>query len=374
MMRNDIFNHCLLILSLLASTSCFSNIQTPLINRLKPSSINNLLQSSGTSNVDLSQWDFIDDIFLITTKQDNNQRLDRTQAEIASATEELWNKIKIRKFDVDKEDKVRGCYTSHIKVIEEINKLYGNRKNYQVLILEDNLEVTNGMSPQVLESINNFITTRQDWDIFHLAYMMYVPGLALKRGVANNIVQMIADSSASVGTSAYIISKTGVKSLLDYNKKNGFKEAIPNIMAILFPSTRYASFPMIFHRAGKVGSIVNPQLDNFRRVMFNPNVYSNWEKLMVYSGLQNNQLFPGLVISLFIGIMITLLNLYLNPNNSSSSSSVDMIDDILSSSAQLLLFIPLFVALWGASLFKPGNTGAGFAQSPAATNNKNNNL
>jgi hypothetical protein len=29
----------------------------------------------------------------------------------------------------------------------------------------------------------------------------------------------------------------------------------------------------------------------------------------------------------------------------------------------LLFFAPLFVALWGASLFKSGNTGAGFAKT-----------
>ena len=30
---------------------------------------------------------------------------------------------------------------------------------------------------------------------------------------------------------------------------------------------------------------------------------------------------------------------------------------------QLLAAFPLIIALWGASLFKPGNTGAGFASS-----------
>jgi hypothetical protein len=30
---------------------------------------------------------------------------------------------------------------------------------------------------------------------------------------------------------------------------------------------------------------------------------------------------------------------------------------------QIILAFPLFVALWGSSLFKPGNTGAGFAST-----------
>lgn len=58
-----------------------------------------------------------------------------------------------------------------------------------------------------------------------------------------NIVQMIATKSASVGTSAYVVSKSGVKKLLDRHKKLGFTEAIPNIMAELFPETRFAAYP-----------------------------------------------------------------------------------------------------------------------------------
>jgi hypothetical protein len=52
------------------------------------------------------------------------------------------------------------------------------------------------------------------------------------------IYQMIADASASVGTSSYIVSKSGVEALLKHDKANGFTEAIPNIMALLFPRTR----------------------------------------------------------------------------------------------------------------------------------------
>lgn len=62
---------------------------------------------------------------------------------------------------------------------------------------------------------------------------------------------MIATKSASVGTSAYVVSKSGVKKLLDRHKRLGFTEAIPNIMAELFPDTRFAAYPMVFHRAGK---------------------------------------------------------------------------------------------------------------------------
>lgn len=40
----------------------------------------------------------------------------------------------------------------------------------------------------------------------------------------------------------------------------------------------------------------------------------------------------------------------------------DIIDiSILSSGSTILAIFPLFIALWGASLFKSGNTGSGFA-------------
>jgi hypothetical protein len=65
---------------------------------------------------------------------------------------------------------------------------------------------------------------------------------------------------------------------------------------------------MVFHRAAKIGSLVNPQLDDFRRIMFNPAMYTTWERLMVGTGLQNNQLFPGLLGSLVIASLVGLYN------------------------------------------------------------------
>lgn len=109
--------------------------------------------------------------------------------------------------------------------------------------------------------------------------MMYVPGLKLLKldkagqqgadpAPANgNIVRMIAEKGVAVGTSSYIISKTGdkkslfwywdlpsacpgVDSILAYHATYGYKEAIPNIMSEIFPESRYACYPMVFHRAG----------------------------------------------------------------------------------------------------------------------------
>lgn len=47
-----------------------------------------------------------------------------------------------------------------------------------------------------------------------------------------------------------MISKSGVASILKRHQELGYIDAIPNVMSQLFPSTRYAAYPMIFHRAG----------------------------------------------------------------------------------------------------------------------------
>ena len=75
--------------------------------------------SAGSSFViDRTAWDFVDDVFLITTTQKENQRLERTKEQLESVN--LWERVKVRTFKPDDEDRVRGCYTSHIAVLEGI--------------------------------------------------------------------------------------------------------------------------------------------------------------------------------------------------------------------------------------------------------------
>ena len=70
---------------------------------------------------------------------------------------------------------------------------------------------------------------------------------------------------------------------------------------------------------------------------------------MVSTGLQNNQLFPGLLISLLISTGAIIFSTVSNVINGAENG--------VSNPVEFVVFIPLFVALWGASLFKPGNKG-----------------
>ena len=68
----------------------------------------------------------------------------------------------------------------------------------------------------------------------------------------------------------------------------GYVDAIPNVMARLFPDSRFAAYPMPFHRAAAVKSLVNGQLDSLRALLFKPEVYTWWERLLVGTGLSTN--------------------------------------------------------------------------------------
>ena len=98
-------------------------------------------------------------LFSFFTAVQVNERLQRTKSELEKAN--LWKRVKVRSFQTDDEDRVRGCYSSHIAVLTEIQSSFRGRSNYSVLVLEDNLEVTQGMSDLTVAAVRqaSFIHT-----------------------------------------------------------------------------------------------------------------------------------------------------------------------------------------------------------------------
>ena len=153
-----------------------SSIIIKLAPRPRPQHFLHALYATSTNNqINPSDWDFLNDVFLITTSNSpENTRLTRTMEELNSCN--LRDKVIIKQFAIDNEDRIRGCYTSHMKVLREIQaKLRKNpslRKSYRALIVEDNLERTPNIDRNVLRNIGGFLDNPVDWDVFHLAYMM----------------------------------------------------------------------------------------------------------------------------------------------------------------------------------------------------------
>ena len=185
--------------------------------------------------------------------------MERTKSELQDVG--LWSKVAIQLSEPDNEDRVRGCYNSHIAVLQRALKEV-KKQNFCVLVLEDNLEKTLRISTTAVESVKNFVRERGDWDIIHLAYMMYVPDLCVSRlpDWDENVVKVNGGPNAALGTTAYLISRKAVEQVLTNHAANGYKEPIPNVISKLFQYSRYGAYPMPFHRASKVASLVNPQV------------------------------------------------------------------------------------------------------------------
>jgi hypothetical protein len=61
-----------------------------------------------------------------------------------------------------------------------------------------------------------------------------------------------------------------MNTLIQEDNRNGFRTPIPDVMSEQFPKSRYSTFPTPYLRAPKTKSLVNPQLDDLRELLFLP--------------------------------------------------------------------------------------------------------
>ncbi len=105
-------------------------------------------------------WSFIDAAFLITcpNADGSNPRLDKAWRQIEQVG--LADLTEVREFGTDNEDRVRGCYTSHITVLSEAEKRFADRdpsEPLNVLVLEDNLSISPRIAQPTLDAIAGFL-------------------------------------------------------------------------------------------------------------------------------------------------------------------------------------------------------------------------
>jgi len=254
-----------------------------------------------TNKLTLDWNNVIDKGYLITcpNADPNGERLKRSKDIIQKTG--LDQIVQVKTFQTDDEDRIRGCYNSHISIYKSIQSQYSSKSSYSVLVLEDNVSLSPLLSQSTLTNLKSFQSSNPgSWDMIHLAYIMYVPGLIVRSTPHPSIVRLSTGTQAALGTTAYVISKRGVDAILEYHERHGYTIAIPDLMARLFPESRYAANPMMFHRASKVKSLVNPQLDSLRELLFEPFFYTLWERTMVTTGLGTNTIFASIVTALLI--------------------------------------------------------------------------
>jgi GR25 family glycosyltransferase involved in LPS biosynthesis len=272
-------------------------------------------------------WSFLDGVYLITcpNADPDGERVENAKEILDSVG--LLDRLEVKEFDTDDEDRIRGCYTSHISVMKDIvgqssktssksknpfDDFFGafipkggpksEERNFNALILEDNLALNGKQLKQaMLDSIVQYSRSDHEWDMIHLAYIPYVPDLKVSRTNNQDIVKLSCGVGSALGTTAYVINSKAMRTVLKDDRENGgFYLPIPDVMAKLFPETRYAVDPTIFVRAPDTKSLVNPQLDDLRSLLFQPVVATFVQRLLISTGLTTNALLPITIVLLLL--------------------------------------------------------------------------
>ena len=277
-------------------------------------------------------WSFIDSAYLIHCPNGDpgGDRIASTRSILKEVN--LLDSVTVKEFDTDDEDRVRGCYNSHISVFRDIiqknsRKSISNNLDFlgifknnerrddvdddlNVLIFEDNLYLNNGILDQeCIDAISNFVQEYKDkWDVVHLAYIPYVPDLKVSKTDDKRIVKLSTKNQQSaLGTTAYVINGRAMRKIIEEDDSKGYTLSIPDAMAELFGESRYALNPTAFVRAPTTKSLVNPQLDDLRSILFRPSVVSFVQQILITTGLSTTALLPLVILSL-LSISITSIN------------------------------------------------------------------
>ena len=279
-----------------------------------------------------NDWDFVDKVYLITcpNADPGSARLDKAKTILDKVG--LLERVEVKEFDTDDEDRIRGCYMSHISVLKDgmrdiqssgitggsqngddwlgsLLSMFGNNSDAKkkaeivsskiaiaanerpkcIMVLEDNLEFTGNLNAEILNSVSRYLGN-SGADIIHLSYIPYVPNLIVSKTEDKNIVALSTGQSSALGTTAYVITEKAMEILIQEDANNGFRAPIPDVMAEQFPNSRFSAYPNPFLRAPKTKSLVNPQLDSLREILFQPAVVSQVQSVLAMTGLSTNSL------------------------------------------------------------------------------------
>jgi len=271
-------------------------------------------------------WSFLDSVYLIHCPNGDTDgtRIKSTKGILGEVN--LLDSVIIKEFETDDEDRVRGCYTSHVSVFRDIIENSGQSsrtssgfnlldifqqrnddsnddRNRNVLIFEDNVNLSNEVLLQnTIDAVSNFVQKNENqWDVIHLAYIPYVPDLQVSKTNDKRIVKLsTSNKQSALGTTAYIINSRAMKRIVEEDDKNGYTVSIPDAMADLFGESRYALNPTAFVRAPATKSLVNPQLDDLRSILFRPTVVAFVQQILVVTGLSTTVLLPLVILMLII--------------------------------------------------------------------------
>lgn len=105
-----------------------------------------------------ADWSFLDAAYLITCPDDDgsNPRLDRVLPLLRQVG--LGDLVEVRSFERDDADRIRGCYSSHISVLQEAQRRVEGKRECNILVLEDNIDVSPRLSSDTLAAVREYVT------------------------------------------------------------------------------------------------------------------------------------------------------------------------------------------------------------------------
>mmetsp|Transcript_406 Transcript_406/g.1129 ORF Transcript_406/g.1129 Transcript_406/m.1129 type:complete len:312 (+) Transcript_406:46-981(+) len=222
-------------------------------------------------------------------------------------------------FERDYENGARGCYTSHITILQEMLA----KDLPWAVIFEDNLAILSheGLR-QALQSVDAWTRRTSGWSVLHLSLVHSAASLRLcsqetftpeacvlrvERTAPDWYGPVRVDQAPGLGTTAYVISQDAVKCLLEADAKQGYVQPIDDLLTALFSRT-YAVFPAPVHRS-RAPSLINSDQELFRSIMYDPRVFQAVERLLVWTGFSSSQLvwlFLATMAAWTLGVTIPL--------------------------------------------------------------------
>jgi len=223
-------------------------------------------------------------------------------------------------------DGARGCYFSHLAVYEEIT----SEGMPWAVIFEDNVLVLSASDLKTMLDAVDGWASRSSWKILHLSLVHSAASLKLRKAEAKDVqgpevvrVERTApdwygpvkiERAPGLGTTAYVISREAAKDVLQRHAETGYVQPIDDLLADMFgASGTFAAFPAPVHR-GRVVSLINPDQELFRSVMYDPRVFKNLEWTLVQTGLSSSQLvwvFLAAMVAWTAGVTIPAFNVLL---------------------------------------------------------------
>ena len=101
----------------------------------------------------------------------------------------------------NKEKPYKGCFESHFKIISNAYK----NSDERIMIFEDDVDIRPNLHTAEIVSINNFLNTNNDWEIFLLGSTPNIWTHSIKE-VSKNIYH-----GSYIGAYAYIINRKGIE-------------------------------------------------------------------------------------------------------------------------------------------------------------------